>query len=691
MSLRIGHDADITTFRVEIVRASGTVYYNGSAFRRIHKSETSHAYYAHPGSHFRVHDELQVQEGTVTGEITEYRGHVGDAAIDGSGFAGNLATTIDTVQKLADAVDDLTLGSGGGGVDVSDDTPESPTASGTSGTSDDASRSDHQHPAELPDDTVTPGMLVADSAAQRNAMRARIGAGTSSVSTFSGLGGTLADSQIPAEIARDSEIPDTAAEIGVDATGFAGNLATTDDDVQTALETIDALSLGGGGAGTDDQTAAEVPVTATGFTGNLSSADDDVQAALETIDALAVSSGAAGHTPRVNSGTAFPTTPAPLSPDMFIFSDDVASGLDWLDTDGSTALTAADNGDLARYNGTAWVKVINLIGAAGASGEAYQRVDSLVFTAVASTTTQDVQQTLAATGFLVEDYESGGESPVTAVASATTFTMKAGVYIIEWAAIVTNSGQRAAPTLDVQDDADDSVIGSVEFHYIRYANTAVRYTFTGLLVVAADDTVCKAIVYNKTEDEAFTVSAGHTLRIASLAGGGATGAQQSGAFSISDVEVISALTATTEYGLGTTWLSVIDAISPTFTPIDPDDILWISIGLRVDTEAAPRILIMGSDIRQIDHVTDPLPTGLSSSSEVPGVYYSARVPQTNEDRTIEINPTLSWMEARRMAARYGVLFSFSENAAGNITQIRPWVSANTEIDIEYITITVKGT
>ena len=337
------------------------------------------------------------------------------------------------------------------------------------------------------------------------------------------------------------------------------------------------------------------------------------------------------------------------------------------------------------------MKIINLIGEAGASGEAYQRVDSLVFTAVPSTTTQDRQQTLAATGFLVEDYESGGESPVTAVASETTFMMKAGVYIIQWEAVITNGGPRAAPTIDVQDDADDSVIGSTEFYYLRYSQSAVRFTFQGLLVVAADDTVCKAIVYNKTEDEAFTVAAGHKLRIASLAGGPSTGAQQSGAFSISDVEVISALTATTEYGLGTTWLSVIDAISPTFTPIDPADILWISIGLRVDTEAAPRILIMGSDIRRIDHVTDPLPTGLSSSSEVPGAYYSARVPQTNEDRVLEINPTLSWMEARRMAARYGVLFSFSENAAGNLTQIRPWVSANTEIDIEYITITIKGT
>ena len=53
---------------------------------------------------------FRFRKGTVTGEITEYRGHVGDAAIDGSGFAGNLATTIDTVQALADAVDGLTIG-----------------------------------------------------------------------------------------------------------------------------------------------------------------------------------------------------------------------------------------------------------------------------------------------------------------------------------------------------------------------------------------------------------------------------------------------------------------------------------------------------------------------------------------------------------------------------------------------------
>ena len=45
--------------------------------------------------------------------------------------------------------------------------------------------------------------------------------------------------------------------------------------------------------GTDDQNAGEVPVTATGFTGNLSATDTDVQTALDTIDALSVGGGGA--------------------------------------------------------------------------------------------------------------------------------------------------------------------------------------------------------------------------------------------------------------------------------------------------------------------------------------------------------------------------------------------------------------
>ena len=502
--------------------------------------------------------------------------------------------------------------------------------------------------------------------------------------------------------------------------GTAGQVAAV-NTAETALEFVDQ-SGGGGGGGTDDQTAAEVDVDTANFSQNLTSADDTVQAALETIDSFSqyqgtwqqaswpagviVTRSGIAYISLVNSNTEIPT-PASTQwaglTEGFTYRGEapvVATNYNYghvvknPDTGSYYYFTSTISASVARADipthANFQVIAAETGGGGGGGGEAFQRVDSLVFTAVGSTTTQSVQQTLAATGFLVEDYESGGDSPVTAVASETTFMMAAGVYLLEWEATITNSGQRAAPTLDVQDDSDDSVIGSVEFHYIRYANTSVRYTFQGLLVVAADDTVCKAIVYNKTEDEAFTVAAGHKLRIVSLAGGGGTGGQQSGAFSISDVEVITDTTATTEYGLGTTWLNVVDALSPTFDPIDPDDILWVSIGLRVDAAAGPRILIMGSDIRQMNHTNDPLPSDLVNADEVPGAYYSARVARNNEDRVVEINPTLGWMEDRRMAGRYGVLFAFGENPAGNIASIRPFVSAAVEIDIEYITITVKG-
>ena len=48
--------------------------------------------------------------------------------------------------------------------------------------------------------------------------------------------------------------------------------------------------------GTDDQNAGEVPVTATGFTGNLSATDTDVQTALDTIDALSLGGGGGSDT-----------------------------------------------------------------------------------------------------------------------------------------------------------------------------------------------------------------------------------------------------------------------------------------------------------------------------------------------------------------------------------------------------------
>ena len=194
-------------------------------------------------------------------------------------------------------------------------------------------------------------------------------------------------------------------------------------------------------------------------------------------------------------------------------------------------------------------------------------------------------------------------------------------------------------------------------------------------------------VYRKDDSTLWvrpTRLAAHSLTItATPMGGGGTGAQLSGG--LTEQVIVGSRLATTEYGLGTLWTGVVDAISPTISPaINPDNLLQVAVGLRIDTEAAPELIISGAGIRRMTHTSDPLPSTAVSSDEIPGAYYSARVSRNNEDRVIEINPTLSWMEKRREAGRYGILFAFTENAAGNLSSIRPFVSAAVEIDIEYI-------
>ena len=214
----------------------------------------------------------------------------------------------------------------------------------------------------------------------------------------------------------------TAAEVTVDTTNFSSNLTAADDTVQAALETIDGFTQYQGtwqqaawpagvivrrsgipylslvNNNTEIPTPASTqwtglsegfvyrgaaPVVATNynygqvvlepntdvyyyFTSTISASV--ARADIATHANFQAISGETGHSPRVDSGSAFPTTPAPLAGDLFFFDADVASGLDWLDTDGTTDLTAATAGDMARFDGTDWIKVINLVGGGGGGG-----------------------------------------------------------------------------------------------------------------------------------------------------------------------------------------------------------------------------------------------------------------------------------------------------------------------------------
>ena len=111
-----------------------------------------------------------------------------------AGFDGNLANTDDDVQKVAQKLDDLVVGMGGG----------SPTSD-----------------ADIDD-------RIATWARSHNPS------------------GTINDSFIPDSIARDSEIPAPVTSLAgtavtIDAAGFDRNLATTDTNVQLVAQKVDDL------------------------------------------------------------------------------------------------------------------------------------------------------------------------------------------------------------------------------------------------------------------------------------------------------------------------------------------------------------------------------------------------------------------------------------------------------------------
>ena len=66
------------------------------------------------------------------------------------------------------------------------------------------------------------------------------------------------------------------------------------------------------------------------------------------------------------SGDAFPADPN--ANDHHLFRSDVTTGLAWFDIDGTTTLMRAEAADIAEFNGTDWVKKLNIRGIPGIQG-----------------------------------------------------------------------------------------------------------------------------------------------------------------------------------------------------------------------------------------------------------------------------------------------------------------------------------
>ena len=173
-------------------------------------------------------------------------------------------------------------------------------------------------------------------------------------------------------------------------------------------------------------------------------------------------------------------------------------------------------------------------------GEAAQRAEQLVFGAITTDVTQTAVQsaTLAATGFAGVSYPDGETTleMLSATASGTTATiLNAGIYAVDFTAVVVAPGDRAYPSLDIYENSavvgTDNPLAVMPTVYIREDSTFTRpVTGSAHLRIASDNTVIKfsfaQVGYTDITGTApaYTVNAGAIITFNRLGTKGETGA-----------------------------------------------------------------------------------------------------------------------------------------------------------------------
>ena len=169
-------------------------------------------------------------------------------------YGAGEALLANTVIEIYAAVVRGESGSGGGGGgSVSSDAT-------LTGTGTNADPLEVANPFEAADETKLDAIEAGATADQTGAEIKTAYEAESDTNAFTDADHTKLDG-VEAGAAADQ----SAAEVVVDASSFSGNLSASDDDVQSALDTIDDLALGGGGGGGGlDSVASDATLTGDG-------------------------------------------------------------------------------------------------------------------------------------------------------------------------------------------------------------------------------------------------------------------------------------------------------------------------------------------------------------------------------------------------------------------------------------------
>ena len=154
---------------------------------------------------------------------------------------------------------------------------------------------------------------------------------------------------------------------------------------------------------------------------------------------------------------------ADLASTSFGFDLDIETG-DSITIEAST--TQSETGNVGGTGSRLSIhKIASLTGASVTTNR--ERVEGVVFNAVPSTTTELRIQTVSSSGVVVE-FGDGPVEMLTAVAGANTFMIaRAGVYMMEWVAVINPEEARPEPCLQILNNADNTLLGQIDPTYIR--------------------------------------------------------------------------------------------------------------------------------------------------------------------------------------------------------------------------------